>query len=117
MDAFWARSSSTIANNLQNIKKIIRLLKELGLSESFKSEDLIPSLDYCGYELAIDIVLYSTSLGRYSKYYIQFDTIRALRTASRNFEKVSSFNSHKGLTITNAMGIYWDIDQASTQSA
>ena len=87
LDAFWSRASTTVANNLRLVKKSISLSESVGLLPPFLSQGPLPEWDHCGYQVAINMVLYSTKAGRYDKLYIQFDTIRHLRSAFSNFEK------------------------------
>jgi len=69
LDVFWSRSSTTIGNNRSQIKKAIKLSKEVGLKGPFKLYSSMPEIDHCEYELAIEMLLASTKPGRYSPKY------------------------------------------------
>ena len=116
LDAFWARESSTIANNLRNVKQVLKFSKKLGLAGPFSSEGPMPFYDHCGYEIAVYMVLHSTQAGRHNKKYVQFETIRQLRTCFGNFVKISSSNVHRGLTVDASMGLQRDILNSPTNS-
>ena len=75
LDALWDRELATVANNLRHAKKILQCSKEVELDRPFKSDSPMPEYDYCGYEVAIEMIMYSTKPERYSQDYIQFKTI------------------------------------------
>ena len=76
----------------------------------------MPESDHCGYELAVEMVIYSMRSGQYSKNYMQFDTIYNLRSCFSHFIRVSSSNIKSSLTISNATGSHKDITQCPTGS-
>ena len=76
----------------------------------------MPAHDHCGYEIAIDMVLMSKSPGRHSKDYLQFETIRNLRTTYGHFERISSVKAHQGLHLEGGDGESKDISDLVTSS-
>jgi len=88
----------------------------MGLKGPFRSNGPMPLFDHCGHEVAATMVLYSTQSGKHSKDYLQFDTIRHLRSCFGNFERISSNNVRSGLTISNQKGGYGEIHQSLTGS-
>ena len=109
LDAFCSRSSSTVGNNLQSVKRILKLANELGLKGPFFSLGPMPSHDHFGYKVAVKILLYSTKPGRHSKEHMQFNTIRHSRTCVLNFERISLVNCSNNLTFPQASRIQGDI--------
>lgn len=89
LDAFWSRASSTVLGNRDRAKAALRLSELVGLKGPFEHTTTLPNYDHCGYEVAIEMVLDSTSPGRYSQSHKQWDTIRKLRTVYANQAKSS----------------------------
>ena len=81
LDAMWSRSSSTVEENQYRVLLGLRLSDQIGLSGPYEHFGPLPYKDYCGYEVAIQMVMYSRYPGRHSKDHLQFDTVRQLRTA------------------------------------
>ena len=104
LGALWGRETSTVKRNLAGVKKIIYASASAGLVGPFILYGPMPAFDYCGYEIAIDMVLASRSAGRYCKEHTQFDTIRKLRTVYANFERISSVKVHNALDIDGGAG-------------
>ena len=78
--------------------------KESGLEGPFESKGIIPEFDHCVYEVAIEMLIYSTKPGRHSKEHIQFETILQLRTCYGNFDRISELIIRRGLTMSNITG-------------
>ena len=116
LDALWSKESSTVRRNLDGVRKIIYTSTSAGLVGPFKSFGPMPAFDHCGYEIAVDMVLSSRSAGRHSKEYLQFETIRKLRTAYGNFERVSSSKIASSLCIDGGGGEAKDIVNLATSS-
>lgn len=69
----------------------------------------MPSHDHCGYEVAIAMVLASQRPGRHLKCYLQFDTIRQIRTGYSNIERASSKTTFNHSTLEGLNGASRDI--------
>lgn len=80
----------------------------------FKSYGPMPGFEHCGYEIAVDMVLSSRSMGRHSKEHTQFDTIRKMRMSFANFERVSSVKAYDSLGIDSGSGDMKDIQSLVT---
>lgn len=90
LDSFWSRATSTVVANRDKTRRGLTLSESLGLKGPYEhTATSLPDFDHCGYEVAIQMVLDSTSPGRYSQEYKQWDTIRKLRTAYSNQAKAS----------------------------
>ena len=93
LDAFWSRESSTVKSNARRVRKMIELSNLVGLSGPFYYNKTNLEHDHCGYEVAIEILLLSRRPGRYSKSYVQYDTLRTLRSTFSNFSKSTPDNN------------------------
>lgn len=78
--------------NVFNVNKYLKMLKEVHLEVQFVLTRLMPHFDHYGYQIVITIFLASQKSSKYSKKYMQFDTIRKIRTTYLNYEKLSVKN-------------------------
>jgi hypothetical protein len=78
LDAFWSRSTSTVAGNKSRIGRAQEVSLGLGLSGPFFHKGYLPPGDHCGYEAAIQMVESSRRAGKYSDTHLQWDTVRKL---------------------------------------
>lgn len=80
LDIMWSRERSTVGNTLSAVKKARDLSVELGL----KPQNLLlgpwPVGDDQGFQTAIEMLRGSQREGKNAKEYVQFDTIRKIRT-------------------------------------
>ena len=87
LDAFWSRTSNTVATNLRNLQSFKQLGGQLGLN-------LLPETgpfalrDEFGMGIAMIVLKKSLQPGRNGKF-VQFNTVRRLRTAYGNFWRAS----------------------------
>ena len=87
LDAFWSRTSNTVSTNLRNLQTVKNWGGDLGLN-------LLPDTgpfelqDDFGMGIAMVILKKSLQPGRNGKF-VQFNTVRRLRTAYGNFWKAS----------------------------
>ena len=88
--------------NLDRTQKIVFSLSLARLNGPFKFCSFMLSCNYCRGEISVDMALASRTLGRHSKECLQFETTRKLRTAYRNFERVSSVKTRNSLVIGGA---------------
>jgi hypothetical protein len=106
LDAFWSRSKSTVCGNREKIALLLELSKAIGLKGPYVVDGPLPDYDHCGYEVAVDTVLYSQRPGRHSKEYTQFDTVRKLRTAFSNHCRSTAQANRSSLSIGDTKGKY-----------
>ena len=106
LDAFWSRSKYTVIGNREKIGTCLDLSKAVGLDGPYDVDGPLPSFDHCGYEVAIDTVLYSRRPGRHSNEYTQFDTIRKLRTAYSNHCRSTAQANRESWAIGDTKGKY-----------
>jgi hypothetical protein len=106
LDAFWSRASSTVKANTDRLRFCLKLSEMVGLQGPYIQEGPLPSYDYCGYEVAIQMVLHSLRPGRYSPEYTQFETIRKDRSCFSNQVRASSKANRQILSMGDAKGSY-----------
>jgi hypothetical protein len=99
LDAFWARASSTVNNNLSKTKTTIAFSEAVGMLGPFEHKGRYGMEDQAGYETAICTVLYSIRPGRNSDSHTQFGVIRGIRTVVGNHSRTTP----QANTITTAM--------------
>jgi len=116
LDVFWSRERATIANNVRNARKLCKMSAQVGMGGPFLSNGPMPSWDYCGYEVAVGILLASKEEGRHSKTHTQFRTLRHLRTAYSNFYKSSSMNAWSSLSLESSEGANKQVSKCPTNS-
>jgi hypothetical protein len=106
LDTFWSRATRTVEGNCDKIVTAINLFKTVGLLGPSKALGLLPEIDHCGYEVAIEMVLQSRRPGRYSPNYMHFDTIRKLGSVFSNHCHASSQSNRISLALGNQEGKY-----------
>jgi hypothetical protein len=104
LDSFWSRASSTVKGNLDRTKSALQISLSLGLAGPFFHDGPMPDYDYCGYELAIQMVDASRRPGRYSPQYTQFDIIRKYRSAYTSFARTTPQGNRLVIGMVNAKG-------------
>jgi hypothetical protein len=87
LDAFWSRTTNTVTNNLRNLKSVINLAGQLGL-KILPNRGRFQLKDEFGMGVAMLVLKKSLQPGRNGKF-VQFGTVRRLRTAYGNFWKSS----------------------------
>ena len=84
LDAFWSRSSGTVTGYSRKATQMVEFSALVGLQGPFTVSAPLPDYDHCGYEVAVEMLLYSRRPGRHSNH-MQFDTVRSFRTVFSNF--------------------------------
>ena len=106
LDAFWSLSSYTVKGNCYKVKQILKCSDEVGLKGPFEYQGPFPSYDYCGYELGVDILLYSKHKGVTDTNHLQYDTIRKFQSAYGNFVRSTPKGASQLLTMLDDKGRY-----------
>ena len=84
----------------------------LGLPGPYKLTCALPSHDYCGYRIAVSMLMMSVEKsGKHSKDHLQFDTVRRLRTAYGNFVRASNQACHINSSMVDENGRYSRMSQ------
>ena len=84
LDIMWSREGSTVYNNLTSLRKGKRMSEDLGLKPVGIDLGPWPVCDGQGFQVAIEMIRASQEEGRNDKTYVQFDTIRKIRSAYAN---------------------------------
>jgi hypothetical protein len=106
LDAFWCTATATVQGNKDKLDLGIRLSGLVGLEGPYIHEGPFPDYDHCGYEAAVQILLYSKRKGRTTKSHLQFDTIRKVRTGYSNQVRASPQMNRSVLSLGDQKGNY-----------
>jgi len=88
LDAMWGREPSTVAANLNNVVKLNKIWKSIGVRPTFETRGPFPLKDIYGVSIAVGMLMMSLESGSYANYK-QFATIRKLRSAYSNMYHAS----------------------------
>jgi hypothetical protein len=89
LDAFWARATSTVKNNLGIVLRDIAAMKNLGLPASYFDPGPSPAFDHAGYEAAISVIEDTRRPGKYANDHKQWDSSRKVKSAIGSFERTA----------------------------
>jgi hypothetical protein len=106
LDAFWSSATATVNGNRDKLAMGIEMSGLVGLAGPYLHEGPLPGFDHCGYEVAVQMLLYSKRPGKYSKSHLQFDTIRKLRSAYSNQIRASPQSNLEATSLGDAKGNY-----------
>jgi len=84
IDMFWSRESRTMAGEVGYLKELIRRARETNRPVSLEKFTPWPLADNEGMGLAMSMLEKSLEKGSINKKYIQFHTLRKLRSAASN---------------------------------
>ena len=104
LDVFWSRARKTVEDNTRKTRNMISFSKTMGMLGPFDHEGPYPPYDYCGYEVASNILLYSRNKGQHDPSYTQFETIRKLRSTFGNHVRATPSANTGHLCITDSKG-------------
>ncbi len=90
LDLFWSRDSSTVSGIRSGMKELIRRAKAFGRKVPMSPVLPWPVDDKEGMGVVIAILEKSVEPGRNSDCYMQFDTVRKLRSAAANVYSATS---------------------------
>ena len=90
LDLIWSRAPGTIASVRDNVKMIIKMWRELGISIDLPSLGPWPIHDRVGFRVALAQVRYSQRPGSNLNTHLQFDSVRKLRTAYSHLHGIAS---------------------------
>ncbi|KAI2504187.1 hypothetical protein MHU86_10301 [Fragilaria crotonensis] len=104
LDAFWSRARSTVDANTAKAREALNLSRSMGMRGAAEAPGPLPSIDHCGYEVAIQIVVSSLGSGRYSKTHKQWDTVRRFRSSYSNQVRAARDANANPIVLTDADG-------------
>jgi hypothetical protein len=106
LDAFWSSATSTVIGNRDKLEMGLRLSRMVGLDGPYIHQGPLPSHDHCGYEVAIQMLIYSKKAERTTKTHMQFETIRKLRTLYSNHVRASPQSNSESMSMGDIKGNY-----------
>ena len=106
LDAMWSSATLTVKANRSSLNTGLKMSESVGLQGSYEHMGPLPYYDHCGYETAIQTILFSRKSGRHSTTYTQYDTIRKLRTAFSNQVRAAPQSNKRTLAIGDTAGTY-----------
>ena len=116
LDLMWSREKGTVANTLASISKGRTMSIELGLVPQPLKLGPWPLGDGQGFQTAIEMLRASQKKGKNDASYVQFDTVRKIRTAySTVYESSSLAGGHTG-TFKGAHGNTFSVNHGSTDT-
>ena len=116
LDVMWSREGSTVASTLSQCCKGRDLSLELGLTPVELPLGPWPVGDSLGFQVAIELLRASQRKGRNDKDYVQFDSIRKLRSAYANVFQASPQVVHRNLLLKGPKGNSFALTNAPTDS-
>ena len=102
----WSSATLTVSGNKIRLAGSVRMSSLVGLQGGYEYVRSLPYYDHRGYETAIQIFLFSRQKGRNSDKYMQYDTIRKLRTAFSNQVRGTPHTNRRTLAIGDTAGKY-----------
>ena len=116
LDAFWSTAPSTVRENTRRLKLGQKFSEKLKLPGPYLQVGPFPQYDYCGYEVAFQMLLYSLNKGKTNKNHTQWNTIRHLRSAYTNQVKSTSQSNQIVLSLNDSSGNYQRFNKDSCGS-
>ena len=116
LDIMWSREPGTVKNNMYQYNKIRRLSKDLNIEPWTPVLGPWPVEDNMGFRLAITMLRASQEQGRNSKKYVQFETIRKIRSAASSAYENSAQGSNRVLVFRGEKGMSYRLSHAETES-
>ena len=105
LDLIWSRAPGTHASTKTGVMNMIKSWKELGITPPLTDLGPHPVDDRVGFQLALAELKYSQNQGINTKFHLQYDSVRKLRTAFSHLhegsfrsstDRLISFRNHKG---------------------
>ena len=116
LDLMWSRERGTVANTLAAVNKGKTMSIELGLVPQHVKLGPWPLGDGQGFQTAIEMLRASQKKGKNDTSYVQFDTVRKIRTAySTVYESSASAGLHTS-TFKGAHGNTFAINKGATDT-
>jgi hypothetical protein len=88
LDSFWSREPATVKGTLRNGSRLEDIVGQLGLSPAVEPMGPFPIHDSVGMKLAVAMLVRSLDPGK-TEQYVQFGTVRTLRSAYSNMYHAS----------------------------
>jgi hypothetical protein len=87
LDAMTGKSKDTISQHLGRMRRVIKHNEKYGKTPSFAARGPLPPKDVVGMGTALDMIIYSLETEGRTEKFVQFDTLRQIRsTATKNYD-------------------------------
>ena len=116
LDIFWSREPTTVRANLTQINKLKSLPSTIGMEGLNLPRGPWPVGDYVGFGLAIVMLRASQDKGRHNSDYVQFDTIRKIRSAWSNAHESSAVGEENLLALKGDKGKTYRLSTSASES-
>lgn len=116
LDALWSRETSTVLANARGLRTGLELLEgfDVGMTV-YPGLGPFPTEDSLGYGVAIQMLEYSLRSGRYANY-MQFETIRKLRSCFSNVFHASAIGGGEVMSFGGEEKRFVGLSRCPTQS-
>ena len=115
LDIFWSREKDTVEGTFGQLKKAKKLSEELGLRPSKVVLGPWEVGDQQGMQVAIELLRASQGVGRNDAAYLQFDSIRKIRSAYANAYEASPLGMNN-MRFKGGRGQAFNITRSPTDS-
>ena len=116
LDGFWNSKPKTVVSNLNNMLKTIRHMKDLDIPIVLSPIEAWPVEDRVGCSQALAELRASQGKGRYHADYVQYETIRKMRSAITNSYQASVAAAFNESAIVGIKGAPMHVTRCHTDS-
>jgi hypothetical protein len=116
LDVMWSREPGTVLGSYRQLVKMNRLCEDLGMTNVQIKRGPWPVEDNCGFRLAIIMLRASQEKGRNDSMYVQYDSIRKIRTAFSNAYETSAAGNEIGFAFRGEKGKAFKFSNCETES-
>ena len=116
LDLMWSRERGTVANTLAAVNRGRTMSIELGLVPQPVKLGPWPLGDGQGFQTAMEMLRASQKKGKNNANYVQFDTVRKIRTAYATLYESSAAAGRHTSTFKGAHGNTFAVNQGSTDT-
>ena len=116
LDMMWSREPGTVVGSYRQLVKVNRFCDELGMTRLDVKRGPWPVKDGCGFRLAIVMLRASQEKGRNDSSYVQYDSIRKIRTGFSNAYESSALGNEVGFSFRGEKGKAFKFSDCETES-
>ena len=116
LDVLWARSPATARASMSAFNKEVRLATMLNIDPNYPHPGPWPVGDNVAFSTAMVMLAASQERGLTDKSYVQFETIRKLRTGVANWYETSSHANSPHWSFKNLKGQTMHLSKSPTES-
>ncbi len=117
LDVFWSRETNTVQQTVGNLKELVASATAAGRLVPLEPMEPWPVADQEGMGVAVAMLEKSIkSGGKNNKEYLQFDTVRKLRSAVANAYSATSQSASHNFAMKASSGVVQRVYEGATQS-